>query len=297
MTPLPPRDQRYLWLRYEGLKYTDADSIVFEGSLVRIYDRQVHRVQALDFDTLTEEMRGALADRLRMEHTDAHGQVVFTSHAWRWLFETRGPLVQELILKFFTIFRIAEGSYTSIRDPLMRSCHRLIAFSIVGRSQAPEKVTSTDLFYLKSINVGSVNIPYLLAQYLRRYASRRKRGARMSSGQFVARLVEHFGLLTEERLQGLTVVVRDLLMIDIDQIVRLWIWGLKEDDQAVSAPADAAQAPLAAAPAPRTMSLRMARLEEEIHVLHESLREQRIVLDVMSQNFSRFTTWTVGRLS
>nr|GEZ04482.1 hypothetical protein [Tanacetum cinerariifolium] len=32
--------------------------------LERIYDRQVHRVHALDFDTLTEEMRGALADRL-----------------------------------------------------------------------------------------------------------------------------------------------------------------------------------------------------------------------------------------
>nr|GFA00565.1 hypothetical protein [Tanacetum cinerariifolium] len=62
------------------------------GGQERIYDRQVHRVHALDFDTLTEEMRGALADRLRMEHTNAQGHVVFTSHAWRRLFETRGPL-------------------------------------------------------------------------------------------------------------------------------------------------------------------------------------------------------------
>ncbi|GJX91727.1 hypothetical protein Tco_0345053 [Tanacetum coccineum] len=68
-------------------------------------------------------------------------------------------------------------SYTSIKDPLIRLCHRLIAFSIDRRSQAPKKVTSTDLFYLRSIDVGSLNIHYLLAQYLRRYASGRKQGA------------------------------------------------------------------------------------------------------------------------
>ncbi|GJW65472.1 hypothetical protein Tco_0117356 [Tanacetum coccineum] len=30
-------------------------------------------------------------------------------------------------------------SYTAIQDPILRLCHRLIAFSIAGRSQAPEK--------------------------------------------------------------------------------------------------------------------------------------------------------------
>nr|GFA98897.1 hypothetical protein [Tanacetum cinerariifolium] len=39
-------------------------------------------------------------------------------------------------------------------------------------------------------------------------------GTMISSGQFVARLVEHFGLLTEERLQGLTMIVRDLPVIE-----------------------------------------------------------------------------------
>ncbi|GKA82711.1 hypothetical protein Tco_0789459 [Tanacetum coccineum] len=47
------------------------------------------------------------------------------------------------------------------------------------------------------MDVGPVNILYFLAQYLRRYASGRKRGAMISGGQFVARLAEHFGLLTE----------------------------------------------------------------------------------------------------
>nr|GEV66178.1 hypothetical protein [Tanacetum cinerariifolium]GEW67136.1 hypothetical protein [Tanacetum cinerariifolium] len=54
---------------------------------------------------------------------------------------------------------------------------RLIACSIDGRSQAPEKVTVTDLFYLRGMDVGSVNVPYLLARYLRLFSSGRKQGA------------------------------------------------------------------------------------------------------------------------
>ncbi|GKE72637.1 hypothetical protein Tco_1534678, partial [Tanacetum coccineum] len=87
-------------------------------------------------------------------------------------------------------------SYTMIWDPILRLCHRLIACSIVGRSQAPEKVTVTNLFYLRRMDVGSVNIPYLLAKDLRLFAAGRKSRAHISSGQFVVRLAEHFGLLT-----------------------------------------------------------------------------------------------------
>ncbi|GKD11428.1 hypothetical protein Tco_1191113 [Tanacetum coccineum] len=70
--------------------------------------------------------------------------------------------------------RIGSSSYTSIRDSMLRLCHRLITYSIVGRSQAPEKVTMTDLFYLKGMDVSSVNI----------------QGAMISGGQFVARLID-----------------------------------------------------------------------------------------------------------
>nr|GEY89322.1 hypothetical protein [Tanacetum cinerariifolium] len=55
-------------------------------------------------------------------------------------------------------------SYTLIRGPMLRLCHRLIACSVAGRSEAPEKVTVTYLFYLKGMDVGSLNIPYLLAR-------------------------------------------------------------------------------------------------------------------------------------
>ncbi|GKE13147.1 hypothetical protein Tco_1416698, partial [Tanacetum coccineum] len=125
---LPPRAKRHLLLRFDAQDYTNV----------------------LDFDVLTDEMDQTMTDRLRMEHTGADGQVVFTSHAWRQLFGIRGPLVRELILEFFRTCRFADSvldldtadtfqfqsdvpSYTLIKDPLRRLCHRLIAFSIAGR--------------------------------------------------------------------------------------------------------------------------------------------------------------------
>ncbi|GJY31962.1 hypothetical protein Tco_0415457 [Tanacetum coccineum] len=76
---LPPQDQRHQYLRYEGLQYTDADIADFETRLARIYKREIHKVQSM-----------------------------FTSRAWRRLFDIRGPLVHELILEFFSNFRFGE---------------------------------------------------------------------------------------------------------------------------------------------------------------------------------------------
>ncbi|GJS13926.1 hypothetical protein Tco_0408398 [Tanacetum coccineum] len=77
-------------------------------------------------------------------------------------------------------------SYTYIRDSMLRLCHRLIACSIHGRSQAPEKVAVMDLFYPRGMDVGSINIPYLLARYSRLFILGRKQGNMISGGQFVA---------------------------------------------------------------------------------------------------------------
>ncbi|GJR97675.1 hypothetical protein Tco_0269849 [Tanacetum coccineum] len=73
-------------------------------------------------------------------------------------------------------------SYTWITDPMLRLCHMLIACNIAGRSQAPKKVTMADLFYLRGVDVGSFNIPYLLARYLRLFTSGRKHGVMISGG-------------------------------------------------------------------------------------------------------------------
>ncbi|GKG40153.1 hypothetical protein Tco_0466930, partial [Tanacetum coccineum] len=91
-------------------------------------------------------------------------------------------------------------SYILIRDPLRRLCHRLITHTIAGRGQAPEKVTSTNLYFLRSMDREAVNLPNLLAYYLFRHVEERKRSTQMSRGHFIALLADHFGLLTKERL-------------------------------------------------------------------------------------------------
>ncbi|GJZ02695.1 hypothetical protein Tco_0520656 [Tanacetum coccineum] len=230
---LPPREQRHRFLRYEGLEYTDSDIAAFKLRMV-------------------------------MEHRYEAGVVVFTSQAWGRLFSTRGPLVWELILEFLSTLRFGEfilalalhteeemGSLGFARDPILRLCHRMMAHSIAGRSQAPEKT-----------------------------------GAHISGGQFVAQLAKHFGLLTAEIVGGLTVIALKLQIIDMAELVRLqicmqvydtWAWVamgpqrqpdavagapkvaqdaliVDEGGQAIPAPVQAPQQPPLSPPAPaRTM--------------------------------------------
>ncbi|GKB01025.1 hypothetical protein Tco_0829069 [Tanacetum coccineum] len=256
---------------------------------------------ASKYDVLHEKiaeanMRHALTDRLRMVYTRAEGHVLFTIDTWRRLFKIWGPLVCRA--RRSMTWRVVP-SYTSIRDPLMRLCHRLITVSISGRGQAPEKLTATDLFYLRSMDEGTaVDVPYLLAQYLIRHDEGRKRGARLSSKYFVGCLVEHFGLVTEEGLQGLIVVVGELQMVGIDELVRLrickrfgdtlaWVASGLERQQADPVPVQAPEPPPAAAQS-RTMPQKMAIVEKEVHGIRESLDEQCEVVDTMTIDFSKF---------
>ncbi|GJX86496.1 hypothetical protein Tco_0337270 [Tanacetum coccineum] len=106
---LPPRDQRHQYLRCEGLQYTNADIADFETRLARIYRREVHRVQVFDFGGLPDWIAEGLSTRMLMEHRDAQGQIVFTSRAWRRLFDITCLLVHELILEFFSTFRFKKA--------------------------------------------------------------------------------------------------------------------------------------------------------------------------------------------
>ncbi|GKE90350.1 hypothetical protein Tco_1567825 [Tanacetum coccineum] len=203
---------------------------------------------------MPELIRDGLSARMVMEHRDDAGVVVFTSRAWGRLFDTRGPLVRELILVFLSTLRFGERSistdgdflgpppsYTLIRDPVLRLFHRMMAHSIAGRSQAPEK-------------------------------DGRKSGAHISGGQFVARLAEHFGLLTTEAwvaiaperqpdtAAGAPVIAEDVPAVD-------------EGDQAIPAPVQPPQQPPPPPPTARTMPQRMARLEEDVHEIRGKLTE------------------------
>ncbi|GKE47374.1 hypothetical protein Tco_1478632 [Tanacetum coccineum] len=160
---IPPRYQRHQYLRSEGLGYTDADIINFKERLGRIYGKEIHRVQE-ELERTSEAFILALG-----LHT---AEVMEVAGFGAYLAERDflGPRLN-----------------TSITVLMLRLCHMLIACNIAGRSQAPKKVTVTDLFYLRGMDVSSVNIPYLLARYFSLFSSRRKRGA-MIFGAMLVRL-------------------------------------------------------------------------------------------------------------
>nr|GEU45135.1 reverse transcriptase domain-containing protein [Tanacetum cinerariifolium] len=305
---LPPKDQKHPYLRFKGLEYTNVDIADFEERLWRIYRRGVHRVHVFDFGGLIDLMVEGLSDRMLIEHMDVHGHSVFTSRAWRQLFRALqfhlGGVRRRISWREFILgdFLGSSPSYTMIRDPMFTLCHRLIACSIDGRSQTPKKITVTDLFYLRGMNVGSVNILNILARYLRRFSSGRKREAMIFGGKFVSRLTKHSGLLIKLRLHGLAVIVQDIHVIYMAELVRLQICEELDDTLAWVSPGlerqpnAAPQTPPAAGPA-KSLPQRVARLEEEVHGIRGALGEQIEVLVSMARDFSRFTRWTVTSLS
>ncbi|GKC05071.1 hypothetical protein Tco_0996681, partial [Tanacetum coccineum] len=149
---LPPRDQRHQYLRFKGLEYTDADIIDFEERLGRIYDREIYRFRDRVY-SLAElgggylKIRGPLLGGVKLRKS------------WREFILGIGLHNAEEIESVGFSAYWAE----SVRDSMLRLCHRLIACSIAERSQAPEKVIVTDLFYSMGMDVGSINIAYLLA--------------------------------------------------------------------------------------------------------------------------------------
>nr|GEZ19709.1 Ras-related protein RABH1b [Tanacetum cinerariifolium] len=284
MAPLPPRDQRHIWLPYQVLGYTEAIVHDFKQRLETIFGRQVNQVHILDFEGLTPNMRHDLAERMRMVYTRDDGQEVFVSHAWRRLFGIRAPLVQEFILEFFSTCRIRDEMRLDVAGTLcfqlggvrrsMTWRRFILALGLhtaeeiaeegfgaywLGSERALEKVTATNLFYLRSMDRGETNIPYLLAQYLFRHVEGRKNGVKLSGGHFIRRLAHHFGLVSDDGLRGLSVVACELPLIDMGELVKLNICMKIGDDWAW-----APQSPLPPSAAGRTMPQRLGRLEKEI---------------------------------
>ncbi|GJT29654.1 hypothetical protein Tco_0909929, partial [Tanacetum coccineum] len=148
------------------------------------------------------------------------------------------------------------------------------------------------------LNVGSFNIPYLLARYLRRFIAERKSRDHISGGQFVARLAEHFGLLSAEILGGLMVISPELPIIGMAELVRLQISEdalvVDEGGQVVPAPMQAPQQlppPLVAA---RTIPHRLGRHEEEVQGLRRDVRSLRGLMERPITDQGRFSTWMIS---
>ncbi|GKB62807.1 hypothetical protein Tco_0918993 [Tanacetum coccineum] len=127
-------------------------------------------------------------------------------------------------------------SYVHIRDPIRRLCHRMIACSISGRAQGAEKG--------------------------------RKSEARFSRGHFIGRIVAYFGLVGDQGLRGLSMVVSELLVIDLHELDMLNICARFGDIGLGLALYLNSGRP---SPAPLPLNLfhrRIDRLEEEAFDLH-----------------------------
>nr|GEZ51056.1 hypothetical protein [Tanacetum cinerariifolium] len=228
--------------------------------------------------------------RMRMIYTGAEGHVLFTNHAWRRLFEIRALLVRDFILEFFSTCRISDTELgLDVADTL---CFQL------GGSR--RRMTWKEFFLALGLHTTE---DFLGAD------------PSMSEGHFIGRLDEHFGLVSDEGLMGLSVIACVLSIINLDELVKLmicvmlgdtWAWvaprperqpivtvgapevtdgapNVDEGAQAVLAPVQVPQPPLAAT---KTMPHKMTILEEEVHEMREALGEQIEVLDSMARDFS-----------
>ncbi|GJY38594.1 hypothetical protein Tco_0424958 [Tanacetum coccineum] len=177
MAPLPPRDQRHLWLCYQVEGYTKE--IDLAERLRMVYTRDDgQELGGARRSMIWRQFILALGLHTAEEMTDdGFGEYWLGSER---MIHDKGDLSDYWVeISFGRDFLRGAPSYTYIRDPLRRLCHMLISYIISKRGQAPEKVTATDLFYLRRMDRGAANVLYLLAQYLFRRAEGRKSGARI----------------------------------------------------------------------------------------------------------------------
>ncbi|GJR26437.1 hypothetical protein Tco_1102669 [Tanacetum coccineum] len=196
----------------------------FKQRLETIFGRSVNRGHILDFVRLTERMRQTLAGRLRMVYTGDNRQELFTSHAWRRLFEIQGTLVREFILEFLSTCRMSDAE--------------------MGLD-----VVDTLSFLVED-------------KHLRRHAEGRNNGARLFRGHFIGRLAAHFGLVSDEGLRGLLPSGSSEAADDWAYTPKAARDAPAVDEGALANPAPM-QAPQPPRAIPRTMPQRISRLEEE----------------------------------
>ncbi|GJW79094.1 hypothetical protein Tco_0140776 [Tanacetum coccineum] len=290
MAPLPPRDQRHLWLRYQGLTLDMRPDLAERMRMVYTGDDGIGDEMGLDVaGTLYFQLGGARSSMTWRQFILAMGlhtaeEMAEDGFRAYWLGSERLIPDKGDISDYWV--EISSGKdflrgaplYTYIRDPVRRLCHRLISYSISRRGQAPKK-------------------------YLFRHAEGRKSGARLSKGHFIRRLAHHFGLVSDDGLRGLSVVARELPLIDMGELVATaGALGAAEDAptvddgvQADPAPIQAPQQPPPSAPAAgRTMPQRLGRLEEEVQGLRQDVRTLRGLVERSITDQGRYSTWMIS---
>ncbi|GJY30638.1 hypothetical protein Tco_0414133 [Tanacetum coccineum] len=276
MAPLPHRDLRHLWLRYQVDGYDDGIVHSYEQRLEMIWVRPVNRVHVLDVG-LTDGMTQTLGDRLSMVYVGDDRETLMSDTeigldvadtlcfllggdrrrmTWRQFILALGLHSEEEMAEpgfgAYWDFLGPDPSYVHIRDPVRRLCHRMIACSIFGLGQGAKK-------------------------YLFHLAEGRKSGARLSGDHFIVHLAAHFGLVGDQGLRGLSVVVSELLHAATA--------GAPAVDEGAPAADEGAQA----VPAPV--------LEEEVREMRHSVVGLRGVVESSITEQTRVSTWMISSMT
>ncbi|GJU77251.1 hypothetical protein Tco_1274321 [Tanacetum coccineum] len=260
----------------------DNNEIDFNISFDESDDEDYMIVDGYD-EGLTDGMRQTLEDKLSVVYAGDDGHALFTSHAWKRFFELGGA--RRRITWRQDILALGLHSEEEMAEPGFRAYW-------YGSERGEEKVIGFDLFYLQTMDYGTANVPYLLAQYLFRHAEGRKGGTRLSEGHFIGCLASHFGLVGDQGLRGLSVVSPRL---ESQQVATAGTLGAAEDApatdegaQAVPAPVQAPQ-PLLPAPQPQTISI-----TEQTRVFTWMISCMTQLMDVSGRTYQAFDSTLVG---
>ncbi|GJT13456.1 hypothetical protein Tco_0860498 [Tanacetum coccineum] len=264
MAPLPPHDQRHIWLHYQVEGYTEEIVHHFEQRLETIFEStyMIGSEMGLDVaDTLCFQLGGARRSMIWRQIILALGlytaeEMVEGGFEAFWLGSER-VIPDKGYLSGYWIeissgmdFLRSAPSYTYIRDPVRRLCHRLISYNIFGRGQ-----------------------------YLFKHAEGRKSGGRLSGGHFIGRLAHHFGLVSDDGQRGLNVVTRELPLIDMASCCGCCPRGA-EDAPDMDEGTQAVPAPIYAPPLPPPPAVEKEKVIKENSDSIASLRSEVASLKV-----------------
>nr|GEW58248.1 hypothetical protein [Tanacetum cinerariifolium] len=129
VAPLPPRDQRQPWLRYQVEGYTK--------DIMHNFEQRLETIFYSTYRTSDTEMGLDVVDTLYFQLGKARFRMT-----WRQFIMALGlHTAKEMAKDGFQAYwlRRLAPSYVYIRDPVRRLCHMMISCSICGSGQAPKK--------------------------------------------------------------------------------------------------------------------------------------------------------------
>nr|GFA25248.1 uncharacterized mitochondrial protein AtMg00810-like [Tanacetum cinerariifolium] len=119
----------------------------------------------------------------------------------------------------------------------------------------------------------------------------RKSGARLSGGHFIRRLAHHFGLVSDDGLRGLSVVTREVPLIDMGKLVNLNICRNIGDDWAwVASRPERQQVSASGAPE----AVEDAPVVDEGAQANPAPMSLRRLVERSTIDQGRFSTWKIG---